>query len=139
VVLEGSGMLTIACILAETNEFAEFSKISHLISFSGYDVKIKKSGKLAGKPKLPKQGSKYIRRAMYILTTAIARRNVGPIYEFYQRLLVTHSIKMKAHVAVQKKLLTYMYILWNRKERFDPDIIRKQRKEHQKKGSPTRK
>jgi len=134
--IPGIGMLSIACILAETNGFAEFHKVSQLISFSGYDVKIKESGKWAGKPKISKQGSKHIRRAMYMPATAITRRNSGAIYEFYQRLLATHNIKMKAHVAVQKKLLTYMYILWNRKEYFDPDIIRKQRKEHQKRVAP---
>lgn len=134
--IPGIGTLTIACILAETNGFVEFHKISQLISFSGYDVKIKESGKWAGKPKLSKQGSKYIRRTMYMPATTIARGNGGPIYELYQRLLATHNIKMKAHVAVQKKLLTYMYILWNRQEYFDPDIIRNQRKEHQKKIAP---
>jgi transposase len=134
--IPGIGTLTIASILAETNGFAEFHKISQLISFSGYDVKIKESGKWAGKPKISKQGSKYIRRAMYMPATTITRTNEGPIYELYQRLLATHNIKMKAHVAVQKKLLTYMYILWKRKEYFDPDIIRNQRKEHQKKVAP---
>lgn len=134
--IPGIGTLTIACILAETNGFAEFHRISQLISFSGYDVKIKESGKWAGEPKLSKQGSKYIRRAMYMPATAITRGNGGPIYEFYQRLLATHNIKMKAHVAVQKKLLTYMYILWNKQEYFDPEVIRNQRKEHQKKIAP---
>lgn len=134
--IPGIGTLTIACILAETNGFTEFRKISQLISFSGYDVKIRESGKWVGKPKISKQGSKHIRRAMYMPATAIAGKNGGPIYEFYQRLLATHNIKMKAHVAVQKKLLTYMYILWNRKERFDPDIIRNQRKEYPKKVAP---
>jgi len=134
--IPGIGTLTIACILAETNGFAEFHKISQLISFSGYDVKIKESGKWAGKPKISKQGSKYIRRTMYMPATTIARGNGGAIYELYQRLLGTHNIKMKAHVAVQKKLLTYMYILWNKQEYFDPDIIRNQRKEHQKKIAP---
>lgn len=134
--IPGIGTLTIACILAETNGFAEFHKISQLISFSGYDVKIKESGKWAGKPKLSKQGSKYIRRAMYMPATTITRGNGGPIYEFYQGLLATHNIKMKAHVAVQKKLLTYMYVLWKRKDYFDPEVIKNQRKEHQKKVAP---
>jgi len=134
--IPGIGTLTIACILAETNGFAEFHRISQLISFSGYDVKIKESGKWAGKPKLSKQGSKYIRRAMYMPATVITRGNGGPIYEFYQGLLATHNIKMKAHVAVQKKLLTYMYILWNKQEYFDPEVIRNQRKEYQKKIAP---
>lgn len=136
--IPGVGTLTIASILAETNGFAEFHRISQLISFSGYDVKLKESGKWAGQPKISKQGSKYIRKTMYMPATTIARGNGGPIYEFYQRLVATHNIKMKAHVAVQKKLLTYMYTLWNRQEYFNPDTIYNQQKEHQKKiASPS--
>lgn len=63
--IPGVGRLTIAAVLGETNGFAEFSSISQLISFSGYDVVIRESGKWSGKPKISKQGSNYIRRAMY--------------------------------------------------------------------------
>lgn len=129
--IPGIGTLTIACILAETNGFAEFHKISQLISFSGYDVKIKQSGKWTGQPKLSKQGSKYIRRAMFMPASAVVRGEQGPLYELYQRLLGKHGIKMKAHVAVQKKLLGYMYFLWNRQETFDPQKIRRDQAIHQ--------
>lgn len=120
----GIGILTIACVLAETNGFEQMHSISQLISFSGYDVIIRQSGKWQGKSSISKQGSKYIRRAMFMPASAVVRSKKGPLYEFYDRLLSTHNIKMKAHVAVQKKLLTYMYVLWNKQEPFDPQHIR---------------
>lgn len=131
--IPGIGLLTIATVLAETNGFAEFHKISQLISFSGYDVVIKESGKWAGKPKISKQGSKYIRRAMFMPASAAIRSSQGPVFEFYQRLQAKHDkdVKMKAHVAVQKKLLGYMYFLWNRQETFDPQKIRHDQAIHQ--------
>lgn len=131
--IPGIGLLTIATILAETNGFARFNSISQLISYSGYDVVIKESGKWAGKPKISKQGSKYIRRAMYMPANVIVRSGEGPTYELYQRLVGTHNIKMKGHVAVQKKLLTYMYTLWNNGQLYDPEVIKGQQKQHQKK------
>lgn len=134
--IPGVGLLTIASVLAETNGFAEFHKITQLISFSGYDVVIKESGKWSGKPKISKQGSSYIRRAMYMPASAIVRCKDGPVFELYRRLLSSHNIKMKAHVAVQKKLLTYMFVLWNNQEYFDPQHIHEQRKKHQKKIAP---
>lgn len=130
--IPGIGLLTIAVVLAETGGFAEFHKISQLISFSGYDVSIRQSGKWAGKPKLSKQGSKYIRRAMFMPASAVVRSGTGPTYELYERLLATHNVKMKAHVAVQKKLLSYMYFLWTKAEYFDPQKIRTQQALHQK-------
>jgi transposase len=122
--IHGVGRLTIAAVLAETNGFEAFDSIGQLISFSGYDVVIRESGKWAGKSKLSKQGSKYIRRAMYMPATTVVGSATGPIKELYERLLAKHNVKMKAHVAVQKKLLKYMYVLWNRQETFDPQKIR---------------
>lgn len=75
--IPGIGLLTIATVLAETNGFERFSSISQLISYSGYDVVIKESGKWAGKPKISKQGSKYIRRAMYMPASVVVRRGEG--------------------------------------------------------------
>ncbi|NGP88579.1 hypothetical protein G3569_09440, partial [Aliifodinibius halophilus] len=60
------------------------------------------------------------------------RSGTGPTYRLYERLLGTHNVKMKAHVAVQKKLLSYMYFLWNKGEYFDPQKIRNQQALHQK-------
>lgn len=134
--IPGIGWLTIAMVLAETNGFEQFHNISQLISFSGYDVVIRESGKWAGKPKISKQGSKYIRRAMFMPASAVVRIGTGPTYEFYKRLLATHNVKMKAHVAVQKKLLTYMYILWEKQEGFDPQHIRNQQAYHKNVASP---
>lgn len=128
--IHGVGLLTIASVLAETNGFGQFHSISQLISFSGYDVVIRRSGQWQGESGISKQGSKYIRRAMYMPASAIVRSKRGPVYEFYQRLLATHNIKMKAHVAVQKKLLTYMYVLWNKQESFNPRHIRNLQAHH---------
>jgi transposase len=122
--IHGVGQLTIAAVLAETNGFQAFHSISQLISFSGYDVMVRQSGKWAGKSKLSKQGSRYIRRAMYMPANTVVRGKKGPIWELYERLLGKHNVKMKAHVAVQKKLLQYMYVLWNKQEPFDPQKIR---------------
>lgn len=124
--IPGVGRLTTATVLAETAGFAEFDSISQLISFSGYDVVIQQSGQWAGQPQISKQGSKHIRRAMYMPANTAIRGGEGPIWEFYQRLNATHDkdVNMKAHVAVQKKLLRYMYVLWDKGEPFDPDHIR---------------
>tara|TARA_R110002049_G_scaffold53650_2_gene149788 strand:+ start:550 stop:1638 length:1089 start_codon:yes stop_codon:yes gene_type:complete len=131
--IPGIGLLTIATVLAETNGFERFSSLSQLISYSGYDVVIRESGKWAGKPKISKQGSKYIRRAMYMPASVVVRSAKGPIYALYQRQVGTHNIKMKGHVAVQKKLLTYMYTLWNNRQWYDPQVIKGQQRHHQQK------
>gem|GEM_PF-1124625 len=130
--IPGVGLLTIAVVLAETAGFERFQSISQLISYSGYDVKIRESGTWVGQPKISKQGSKYIRRAMYMPASTAIRSGAGPLWEFYQRLRAKHDnqVNMKAHVAVQKKLLRYMYVLWNKQQAFDPQHIRRLQAHH---------
>jgi len=130
--IPGVGLLTIAAVLAETAGFKRFTSISQLISFSGYDVVIQESGKWAGQRQISKQGSKYIRRAMFMPASTVIRKKQGPLWEFYQRLRAKHdnNVKMKAHVAVQKKLLRYIYVLWNKQEAFDPQHIRSLQSHH---------
>lgn len=134
--IPGIGRATIAVILAETLGFENFTKISQLISFSGYDVVANQSGKRVGKEKISKQGSPYIRAAMFMPASTIIRTKPKPIYALYTRLLAKHGIKMKAHVAVQKKLLCYMYTLWNKQEYFNSEKIINQQNRHQKRIAP---
>lgn len=127
--IPGIGLQTIAVILAETLGFTYFTSYPQLISFSGYDVVANESAKRIGKRSISKQGSSYIRRAMYMPASTIVRIKSKPLYGIYQNLLAKHGIKMKAHVAIQKKLLGYMYTLWTKKEMFDPQQIIDRKKE----------
>lgn len=121
--IPGIGDKTIAVILAETLGFTHFSSYGQLMSFSGYDVVANESGKRIGKRSISKKGSPYIRHAMYMPASTIVRRKPPQIYRVYERLVNKHSIKMKAHVAIQKKLLGYMYTLWKKQQMYDPAII----------------
>lgn len=114
------GLLTIATILGETLGFEYFTCKSQLISYSGYDVKIVESGKYVGQRKISKMGNSRIRKAMYMPVSSLLSKKTTPYYTYYMRLLAKHGIKMKAHVALQKKLLCCMYFLWKKQEYFSP-------------------
>ncbi|MFN2372741.1 MAG: IS110 family transposase [Cyclonatronaceae bacterium] len=118
--IPGIGRQTIAVILAETLGFGNFTRVSQLMSYSGYDVVINQSGSRVGKQKISKQGSPFIRAAMYMPACTVLRIKPEPLIGYYNRLLLRHGIKMKSHVALQKKLLTYMYTLWNKQQYYDP-------------------
>ena len=40
---------------------------------------------------------------------------------FYERLYQRHGVKMKSYVAVQKKILTTIFMLWKKNESFNSD------------------
>jgi transposase len=87
---------------------------------SGYDVIIDQSGTRIGKQKISKQGSPHIRAAMFMPASTVVRMKPELLISYYNRLLLRHGIKMKAHVALQKKLLTYMCTLSTKQQYYDP-------------------
>ena len=51
------------------------------------------------------------------------RYEVGSFKPFFDRILQKHHQKMKAYVAVQKKLLVLIYTLWKKNEAFNPELL----------------
>lgn len=132
--IPGVGELTTVIVLAETNGFELVRNKRQLVSYAGLDVKEKQSGtSVKGKPKISKKGNRNLRKAMHLPALAAIRHNA-----FYKntfaRLVGRHGVKMKAAVAVQRKLLELIYILYQNKTTFDPEYIEK--KEQQKKLLP---
>jgi len=57
---------------------------------------------------------------------------VKPFKDLFDRTYEKHGVKMKSYVAVQKKLLTMIYHLWNQSEPYDADYQLKIQEEEQK-------
>ena len=121
--LKGLGYMTVATILAETNGFVLFKSTSQLVSYAGYDIIENQSGSRSGKTKISKKGNSRIRRALHLPAFNMIRYEVGNFKSFFERVLSKHNQKMKAYVAVQKKLLVIIYTLWKRNEAFDPYLL----------------
>jgi transposase len=121
IAIKGLGYMTVATILGETNGFALFKSIAQLTSYTGYDVVEDQSGKHRGKTRISKKGNSRIRRAMHMPAFNMVRYNVGNFKPFFERIFERQQQKMKAYVAVQKKLLALIYTLWKRNEPFNPN------------------
>jgi transposase len=121
--IKGVGTLTIATILAETNGFSLFKSIPQVVSYAGYDVVENQSGKRVGKTRISKKGNSRIRRVLHLPAFNLIRYNVGSFKSFFERILAKHNQKMKAYVAVQRKLLILIYTLWKKNEEYQPDKL----------------
>lgn len=119
--IKGLGLITVATIIAETNGFKLFTSRSQLISYSGYDVVEKESGtSIKGKTRISKKGNKHIRRALHF--PAISAVKYEPEFkQLFDRVLNRSFIKMKAYVAVQRKLLMLIYTLFKNDSIYDPN------------------
>ena len=123
--IPGIGILTAITILAETNDFELIRNKRQLTSYAGLDVKEKQSGtSVKGKPKISKRGNKYLRKAMH-LPALSAIKNDERFKAVFARLVSKHGIKMKAVVAVQRKLLEMAYIIYKTQKPYDKKYLQK--------------
>ncbi len=118
--IPGVGELTAVIVLSETNGFELVRNKRQLVSYAGLDVREKQSGtSVKGKPRISKKGNRNLRKAMH-LPALCAIRHCQLYKDNFARLVERHGIKMKAAVAVQRKLLELIYILYRNKTTFDP-------------------
>ena len=120
----GIGTLTAVIVVAETNGFELIRNKRQLVSYAGLDVKEKQSGtSVRGKAKLSKKGNRHLRKAMH-MPALVAMRNDERMKAVFARLVSRHGIKMKAVVAIQRKLLELIYTLWKTGKKYDPNYFK---------------
>jgi len=122
--IPGVGLLTAVTVLAETNGFELIRNKRQLTSYAGLDVREKQSGtSVRGKATISKRGNRYMRKAMHL--PALAAIKHGPRFKaIYVRLVSKHGIKMKAAVAVQRKLLEMIYTVYQTKILYNKDYLK---------------
>jgi transposase len=123
--IPGVGTLTAVSVLAETNGFELIGSRRQLTSYAGLDVKEKQSGtSVKGKARISKKGNKYLRKAMH-MPALTAIRHDERFKSIFARLVSRHGIKMKAVVAVQRKLLEMIYTVYKTNTTYDPQYLTK--------------
>lgn len=121
--IPGVGKLTAVIVLAETNGFELIRNKKQLVSYSGLDVKEKQSGtSVKGKPRISKKGNRHLRKAMHLPALSAIRNNTR-FKATFVRLVSKHGIKMKAVVALQRKLLELIYVVWKTNKVYDKDYF----------------
>lgn len=120
--IPGIGKSTATTILAETNGFELIRNKKQLISYAGLDIREKQSGtSIKGKPRISKKGNKNIRKTLHFPAMTAVKINKNH-QELFQRITDKTGVKMKGLVAVQRKLLELMYILFKNKTFYQTDF-----------------
>jgi transposase len=121
--IPGIGWLTSAIVLAETNGFELIRNRRQLASYAGFDVKEKQSGtSVKKKPKISKKGNKHLRKAMHLPSLSAIKHNER-YKAIFASLVSKHGVKMKAAVAVQRKLLELCYTLYKTQQPYDKKYL----------------
>ncbi len=121
--IPGVGALTAVIVLAETNGFELIRNKSQLASYAGLDVREKQSGtSVKGKPRISKKGNRNLRKSMHLPSLTAVKWDEN-FKEIYARLVSKHGIKMKALVAIQRKLLELIYVLFKNETNYDKQYV----------------
>ena len=114
--LPGIGPLNAAALVAAFHRGA-FAGANAFVSFIGFDVRIRESGRFKGKRKLTKRGEAELRRLLYCAANP-ARRH--PRFDnFYQRQIDKGLSKTAANVILARKLARIAFALIRNQKSFN--------------------
>ena len=123
--IPGIGELTAVTVLAETNGFELIRNKKQLTSYAGFDVKEKQSGtSVKGKPRISKRGNRHLRKSMHLPSLSSVKYNKTH-KELYVRLVSKSGIKMKALIAVQRKMLELIFVIDKNQNPYENDYQEK--------------
>lgn len=115
--IKGLSVLCWSTIIAETGGFYMITNMKQLTSYAGFDVVENNSGKHIGKTRISKKGNSHLRRIIYMPSLSIVKYE--PHFKnLYERVTKKSGFKMKGLVAVQRKMLALVYVLWKKDEEY---------------------
>jgi transposase len=108
--IKGLGIASVAGIIGEIGDFKKFKTRSEIMKLAGLDLYEISSGKMKGLRRISKRGRGLLRKILYYAAIQTIRKN-GILHDYYTRLTDGGMKRMKALVAVSRKLLGIIYAI----------------------------
>lgn len=110
--IKGIGPFIAASLMGEIQDMARFDSVKALTAYSGFDPKIRQSGKsLNSTGRLTKRGSSYLRRSLFIAANS-ARIHDPQFRELYDKKRGEGKSYKEANCVVARKLLKVIRAVW---------------------------
>ena len=108
--LPGVGLITVAGLIGEVGDFRKYGTSAEITKLAGLDLFEVSSGKHKGRRRISKRGRPLMRKLLYFAAIN-AVKSTGTMHRPYTRMLARGMPKIKALVAISRKLLRVMYAL----------------------------
>jgi transposase len=108
--IKGIGTVTTAGLIGEVGDFKKFNTIAEVIKLAGLDLYEISSGKHNGQRRISKRGRPLMRKLLFFASIN-AVKSKGIMHEYYKQMLDRGMPKMKALIAVSRKLLAIIFAL----------------------------
>lgn len=121
--LKGIGEVTAAGLIGEVGDFRRFRTISKIMKLAGLDLFEVSSGKHQGKRRISKRGRPLLRKLLYFAALNAVRKG-GVMKPRYQQYLDRGMPKIKALIAVARKLLGIIFAVVRDQSVYERDFSR---------------
>jgi transposase len=118
--MKGMGRVTVAGLIGEVGDFNSFDTQKEVLKHAGLDLFEISSGKLKGSRRISKRGRPLLRKLLFYAAINTVRKG-GMMHEHYQRHLGKGMKKIKALVAIARKLLGIIFALVRTKREYQED------------------
>jgi len=108
--IKGIGKITTAYLIGETGDLLQFKTVGEVIKLAGFDLFEISSGKHKGNCHISKRGRILIRKILFFAALRVVRKG-GILHKQYQAYLSRGMAKVKALVAISRKLLRIIFAL----------------------------
>lgn len=108
--IKGVGTVTVSGLIGEVGDFRKFKTISELLKYAGLNLFEISSGRHKGRRKISKRGRPLIRKLLYFAALNAVRKD-GILHEQYESYINRGMIKLKAMVAIIRKLLGILFAM----------------------------
>ncbi len=108
--IAGIGHVTAAGLIGEVGDFRKFKTISEVLKLAGLDLYEISSGAHQGCRRISKRGRALMRKLLYFAAINTTRKN-GILHDSYQRHLAKGMPKIKALMAIARKLIGIIFAL----------------------------
>ena len=108
--IKGLGPVSVAGLIGEVGDFSKFRTQSEILKLAGLDLYEISSGKRKGQRRISKRGRGLLRKILFDAAIQMIRKH-GIMYDYYARLTGRGMERMKALIAVARKLLRIIHAL----------------------------
>lgn len=105
--IKGIGMVTVAGVIGEVSDFTHYKTQKEILKLAGMDLYEISSGKHKGQRHISKRGRPLLRKLLFFAALNAVRKG-GIMHQRYQKHLAKGMPRIKALIAIARKLLCIM-------------------------------
>ena len=108
--IKGIGIITVAGLIGEVGDFKKFHTIPEIMKLAGLDLYEVSSGNHRGQRRISKRGRPLMRKLLFFAAINVVKSN-GIMHERYGQMLQRGMPKVKALIAISRKLLKLIFAI----------------------------